>query len=146
MHLLSSIGLSIIGYFVLMCITTNLTGMVVRGFFCQDTDFEDFLKKGKPRPYANMKISMGGRVDKGTTILFFIITVLFLYLLYRYLNIWAVVAALLLTFSRIPELLWEIRNGRKVTANDRPKGRFYLITDIMMLIIPLIFWWSVYNL
>jgi len=146
MHLLSSVGLSIIFYFPFMYITTNLTGMVVRGFFCRDTDFEDFLKKGKPRPYTKMKISIGGRIDKRITILFSVITILFLYLLYRYLNIWTVIAALLLIFSRVPDLIWEIRNGRKVTANDRPKGGIYFVTDIAILLAPLLFWWSLYNL
>ena len=146
MNLPSSIGLSIIGYLPFLYITTNLTGMVVRGFFCQDTDFEDFLKKGKPRPYTKMKISMGSRVDKFTTILFSIITILFFFLLYHYLNIWAIIAALLLIFSRIPDLIWEIRNGRKVTMNDGPRGGLHSVTGIAVPMALLIFWWSLYNL
>ncbi len=146
MQLLSSIGLSIIGYLPFMYITTNLTGMVVRGFFCQDTDFEDFLIKGKPRPFTKMRISMGDRGDKFTTILFSIITILFLYLLCHYLNIWATVAALLLIFSRTPDLIWEIRNGKKVSANERPKGGLYLITDITIWAALPVLWWSLYNL
>jgi hypothetical protein len=146
MHLLSSIGLSIVGYFILMYITTYLTGMVIRGFFCRDTDFEDFVKKGRLRPHTKMKISIGDRTDKLMTIQFSIITILFLYLLYHYLNVWTLIAALLLIFSRVPDLIWEIRNGKKVTANDRPRGGFHSVTDITMLIGPLIFWWSIYNL
>ncbi len=137
MHLLSSIGLSIIGYFPFMYITVNLTGMVVRGFFHDPRN--DLLKNYMGRTKYN-------RIDVGTTIVFSIVSVLFLYLLYRYLNIWAVVSASLLVFGRIPDLIWEIRNGRKVTMNDGPKGGLHSVTGFTVPIALLIFWWSIYNL
>lgn len=145
MQLLTSIILSIVGYFVLMYITTNLTGMVVRGFF-QNVGLEKLRKDKKTHSFIKQEIARGDRIHNGITIFFFIIAVLFLYLLYRYLNIWAVAAALLLIFSRIPDLVWEIRNGKKVTKSDRPKGGLYLITDITILIALPVLWWSLYNL
>lgn len=145
MHLISSIGLSIVGYFVLMFITTNLTGMVVRGFF-RDVKLEELKKDEKTHPFIKQEIAKYDRVGMGITIFFSIISLLFLYLLYRYLNIWAVVAVLLLIFSRIPDLLWEIRNGKKVRVNDRPKGGIYLITDMTIWIALPVLWWSLYNL
>ena len=145
MQLIPSIGLSIIGYFVLMYITTNLTGMIVRGFF-RNVELEELKKDEKTHSFIKQEIKKSDRADVGITIFFTIIGALFLYLLYRYSNIWAVVAALLLIFSRLPDLLWEIRNGRKVTVHDRPKGGLYLITDITILIALPVLWWSLYSL
>jgi hypothetical protein len=145
MSVLSSIVVSIVGYLVLLYISVYLTGMVVRGLFVQDTDFEDFLKKGKPRPYTKSGISTGDQIDKRMTILFSVISILFLYLLFRFLNVWAVISALVIIFSRIPDLVWEIKNGKKVTVGKRPKGGIYLVTDILNLTSPFLFWWSVYN-
>ncbi len=119
--------------------------MVVRGFF-QDVKLEELKKDEKTPSFIKQEIARGNRIGTGITIFFFIITVLFLYLLYHYLNIWAAVATLLLIFSRIPDLVWEIRNGKKVTKNNRPKGGLYLITDITILISLPILWWSLYNL
>lgn len=131
---------------MLLFVTTNLTGMVVRGFFVQDTDFEDFIKKGKPRLYTKTGISMGDSADKRITIVSSIITILFLYLLYRFLNIWAVVAALLLIISRVSDLLWEIRTGKKVATKERPRGGIYSITDIIVWAALPMLWWSLHNL
>lgn len=146
MNLIVLTVLSLIGYFILMIITSNLTGMVVRGFFVQDTDFEDFIKKGRPRPYTTKGVSMGERADKRITIVFSIIAILFLYLLYRFLNIWAIFAALLLVFSRVPDLIWEIKVGKKVTLKEKPKGGIYSFTGILVIVALPVLWWSLYNL
>jgi len=128
-----------------MYITVNLTGMVIRGFF-YDTKLEKMKTDKKTPLFIKQEILKDKRADIGVTILFFIITVLFLYLLYRYLNIWMVIAALLIMFCRIPDLIWEIKNGKKVTVSDRPKGGIYLITDILIFITLPVIWWSLYNL
>lgn len=144
-HLLYSIGLSIVGYFVLMYITTNLTGMVVRGF-SRNAKLEELKKDKNTHAFIKKEIAKSDRADNVITVLFTIISVLFLYLLYHYLNIWAVVAALLLIFSRIPDLLWEIRTGKKVTVNDRPKGGVYSLTDLTIWAAIPTLWWSLYTL
>lgn len=144
MQLLYSIGLSIVGYFVLMYLTTNLTGMVVRGFF-RDPKLQEMKNDENTHDFIKKEIVRNDRADVIVTILFAILGVLFLYLLNCYLNIWAVIAALLLIFSRIPDLLWEIHTGKKVTKNDRPKGGVYAITDIVILVALPILWWSLYS-
>lgn len=144
MQLLYSIGLSIVGYFVLMYITTNLTGMVVRGFF-RNAKLEELKKDENTHSFIKKEIAKGDRADNVITILFAIVSVVFLYLLYHYLNIWAVIAALLLIFSRIPDLLWEIHTGRKVTKNDRPKGGVHSLTDLAIWVALPILWWSLYS-
>ena len=144
MHLIYSIGLSIVGYFILMFTTTNLTGMVVRGFF-RNAKLEELKNDDNTHEFIKKEIAKGDMADNVLTIIFIIISILFLYLLYHYLNIWAVVSALLLIFSRIPDLLWEIRTGRKVTKNDRPKGGIYSLTDLEIWVSLPILWWSLYS-
>jgi len=145
MGLLPSIVLSIVGYFVLMFITTNLTGMVVRGFF-RDTNLEKLKKDKKTHSFIKQEIVKNDRADDIITIVFIIISILFLYSLYHFFNIWAFIAALLLIIIRVPDLSWEIRTGKKITANDRQKGGLNSITDIMSWVALPILWWSLYSL
>ena len=141
MTIILSIVLAVVGYFVLMYITTNLIGMVVRGFF-RDAN----LEKMKTDNNVSIFIKKHNRADDVTTIVFVIISILFFYLLYRYLNIWAVFAALLLTVGRIPDLLWEIKHGQKTTMENMRRGPIDIATSIMdWLALPVI-WWSLYTL
>ena len=141
MTIFLSIVLAVVGYFVLMYITTNLIGMVVRGFF-RDAN----LEKMKTDNNVSIFIKKHNRADDVTTIVFVIISILFFYLLYRYLNIWAVFAALLLTVGRIPDLLWEIKHGQKTTMENMRRGPIDIATSIMdWLALPVI-WWSLYTL
>jgi len=137
-----AIVLGVAGWFVLALISTNLIGMFVRGFFTEDT--EELRKELHPSMHEELhKLK---RADFGATVLSFILIAIFLYLLFKYVNTWALFAALLLMVGRIPDLIWEIKHGRKVTKTDRPKGILYTITGVMdWLAFPVIVW-AIYNL
>ncbi len=130
MNVVLSILLGAASYFILMFLCTNLVGMVVRGFF-EDKNLEK-LKQNKETPqFIKKEIKKSNIADSIITLLFALINVAFLYVLFAFINIWAVVAALLLMVSRIPDLLWEIRNGKKITKENMPKSPLYIITSIM---------------
>ncbi len=131
MDLLITTVISIVGYIILLLITTNLTGTVVRGFL------------------SNRRLQEPGISDATNTIvtfLFAIIGLLFLIALFYFLNIWAPIAALMLMISRVPDLMWEVRTGRKVSTKETPKGTLNIVTLILTWVSPIVFWWSIYTL
>lgn len=134
MDILLCIIKSIIGYFILMLVGTNLLGMVVRGLKpsnVRDTngdliEIEDIS--------SNRSIIM--------TIIFSIIAILYLFALYYYWNIGILAAGLILMVSRLPDLLFEMKTGNKLNLKNIPKRPIDIILSILSwLALPLI-WYS----
>jgi len=118
---------TIIGYFILLFLSTNLLGMVVRGFF-------DFPSKNEIESYNPIlkKFAVSSkRTSIFVTILFTIIMIVFYYLLFYFWNIGVAIVAALLMIARLPDLLYEIRTGIKVTSKTGPKG---VLNNIMLII------------
>ncbi len=137
-----AILLGVVGWFILMLISTNLIGMFVRGLFPDGTEE---LREDLP-PALHKELDKNKRANTGVTILSFIFIAVFLYLLFAFVNIWAVVAALLLMLGRIPDLIWEIKHGRKVSKTNKPKGILYTLTGIMDWVAVPVLIWSIYTL
>jgi hypothetical protein len=129
-------------WFVLMAVTTNLIGFVVRGFFLPSMPMEDasdrvieILKQEEGR-YQIANFAM--------TMIAIALTCIFLHALYHFWNVSLSIAAGMLMLSRLPDLLWEIRNGQPRSIQDLPKtGIFIITTGLMWLSLPLI-WYSLY--
>ena len=140
-----SIVLSVIGYFLLMIIGTNLIGMVVRGFF-RNTNLEKMKGNKEVHEIIKDEIRKNDRAGIVVTIFSMLFCIIFLYLLYRYINAWAVLAALFLMIGRIPDLLWEIQSGQRITKTNMPKGAIYIVASgINWLALPVL-WWGLYTL
>lgn len=137
-----AILLGIVGWFVLMLISTNLIGMFVRGFFPDGTEA---LRKDL-HPALHKELDKNKRANIAVTVLSFVFIAVFLYLLFAFVNIWAVVAALLLMLGRIPDLVWEIKHGRKVTKTNKPEGVLYALTGLMDWVAMPVLIWSIYSL
>jgi hypothetical protein len=75
------------------------------------------------------------------TIISIILAGAYLYALYYFWNALLTVAAVMLMVARLPDLLWEMRTGKKVTPQSRPKGAVYTVTtSLMWLALPLIWY------
>ena len=114
----------------LMLIGTNLVGMVVRGLVLAPGMAE--LEAGL-HPALRGEVAKDKRANAGITVFFVLLTVLYLYLLLRFWNFGVLAAAALLMLSRLPDLLWEIRTGQKVTLRAAPKGAMTILATVMML-------------
>jgi hypothetical protein len=123
--------LTIIGTPVLIYTSINLLGMVVRGFF-RDSSLEKMKNDEETHEFIKSEINKHNRAGGLTTVIFIILALVVFYVLYTYVNIWCVLAVLLLMFSRTPDLLLEIRTGKKFDRNNKPKGVVYAITDVTM--------------
>ena len=76
------------------------------------------------------------------TILFSIVSVAYFYALYHYWNIGIMTAGLLLMFTRLPDLLFEMKTGEKINSTNMPKKPIDVMLNILSwLALPLI-WYS----
>lgn len=125
---------AIAGYFILMFVGTNFLGIVVRGLrptFKKDSD-------GNLASVVNTS-STGSII---MTILFSIISIAYFYVLYHYWNIGIMTAGLILMFTRLPDLLFEMKNGEKINSANMPKKSIdVMLTILSWLTLPLI-WYS----
>lgn len=146
MIILLSTIIGVIGFFILLFLSTNLTGMVVRGFF-SDAELQRIEDDKNTHDFIKNEIKKYDRGELFTTIVSIILLVGFLFLMYKYLTIWALVATLMLMISRIPDLLWEIKNGKKTTMDNIRKGFFHTLVGGLLTWLALpVFWWTIYSL
>lgn len=101
---------AIFGYFILMFVGTNLLGLVVRGII------PSYRKDNEGNIILIQDITSVKSII--ITIVFFIITVLYFYALYHYWNIGIVIAGAIMMFTRLPDLLFEIKTGEKINYKN----------------------------
>ncbi len=122
-----------------MLIGTNLLGMVVRGLVPAPGMVE--LEAGL-HPALRGEVARDKRANAGITLFFALLVVLYLYLLLRFRNFGVLAAAAMLMLSRLPDLLWEIRTGRKITPRAAPKGAVSILATVMMWAALPLLWFS----
>ncbi len=119
--------ISIASYFILMYISVNLLGLFVRGLFSNqeldklESEGGDFIKG---------EIKKSKRADKWINIIALILIITYFYLLFHFWNIGVVVVAIILMAVRIPDLLWEIKHGKKIDKSA-PKNTLSFITTFL---------------
>lgn len=122
------------GYIILMLISTNLLGLIVRGFV--------YSPKSENDKYNFESILYPKRTKIATSIFFCLVAGGYFYGLYYYWNIGVVAAAAILMIARIPDLLFEIKTGKKITFKAIPKNAIDVICTLLFwLALPLL-WYS----
>lgn len=125
---------AIAGYFILMFAGTNLLGIVVRGLR------PTFKKDSDGNLVSIVDTSSSGSVIM--TILFSAISIAYFFALYHYWNIGIMTAGLILMFSRLPDLLFEMKNGVKINATNMPKKTIDVVLNILSLLALPLIWYS----
>lgn len=115
---------TVVGYFILLYLSINLLGMIVRGFY-------DKIDNSGVDPILHNEVKKLNRAGNFTTLVFIVLTAGYYYLLYHFWNIGVVLTAAMLMMGRLQDLLWEIHNGRKVTTKDRPKGIVSIFSTVL---------------
>lgn len=127
-QLLISGALGLIGWFILMILSTNLLGLFVRGLFTYpepdklEQEGSDIFK----HETENLK-----KAHVWINIIALVLIGGFIYLLFRFINLYAVLAAVLLMAGRLPDLIWEIKHGKKINVSTVPKNLTYWITSLL---------------
>lgn len=131
--------ITIVAYFILLYVSINLLGLFVRGLFPQQE--LNRIKKEAP-----VFIAAAGsdkeyvRQQKRTTIIAFVLNIVFFYLLFRIWNLGVVMAALIIMVGRLPDLLWDIEHGKKTDPKLMTKNAIYYISAFLpWLALPVVY-------
>jgi hypothetical protein len=128
----------LVAFFVLMFIGTNLIGMAVGGFV------HPIHRHTSDDPFISKEVAKSRLSAYAASLFFSVLVGVYLVATWRYINPDAAVAAAMLMLSRVPDLLWEIRTGERITTAGRPKGVVHVVaTALTWLALPLL-WLSFY--
>lgn len=117
-----------------MFVGTNLLGMIVRGI--RPTNVKD--SEGNLTPIENIS----SNTSIVMTIIFIAISFLYFFALFHYWNIGILSAGLILMFTRLPDLLFEMKTGSKINSKNIPKRPIDILCNILSwLALPLV-WYS----
>jgi len=130
---------TIVAWFIIMLISVNLLGYVVRGLLWSPTSMEEEVAKIVFKDMPNRE-PMTPTFNFVITLVAFVFTGAYFFILYHFWNIGLVAAAGIIMLTRLPDLLWEIKHGVKVTKYRGPKlGHLFALE--FLLSFPLI-WYS----
>jgi hypothetical protein len=137
--ILTQAAITVVAWLILMFISTNLTGLLVKGFF--------------PNPQME-KIVAGDefltneyqRDQRWVNIVAVVLIILLLAALYYFWNIGLVIAALMLMAARVPDLIWEIKNGRALQMGDMKRPRFYVLSTLLPWVSLPVLWYALYRM
>ncbi len=126
--------ISIVFYFVLMYLSINLLGLLVRGFFT-NSDLEKLKSEG--HDFIKQEIKKSERADKWLNVIAFLAIVGYLYATFHFWNMGVTAVALVLMLVRLPDLLWEIKTGQELnrvaSALSMPKNALHYIATFLTL-------------
>ena len=129
-----------IAWLIMVLVGTNLIGLIVRGFVWSPPSIKgttDRVQDVLHRESSRMSL-----VNLVMTVGSILITAAYFFALFHFWNIGLALAGGTIMVSRLPDLLWEIRAGRKVTRNDHPKGFVYFFTSILLWASLVLIWYS----
>lgn len=120
-----------IGWVVLMIVGRTLLGLIVRKLVSAPAPEMKDPETELLHSSRFHSAEIARRARRRWAILFGILTILYLYLLFHFLNIKVVIVACLLMVSRFPDLILEIKTGEKIRRKDAPRS---LISILAMLL------------
>jgi len=122
--------ITVVFFLVLMYLSINLLGLFVRGLFPQQ-------ELNRIKNEAPQFIAIAGsdkeyiRQQKRTTIIALILNIAFFYLIFRIWNIGVVATAVIIMAGRLPDLLWDIKHGKKTDPKLMKHNVLYYISAIL---------------
>lgn len=129
---------AIIAWLVLIVISTNLVGLVVRGLVGEGIPSSTNYKE----PILRKEAERLERTNFWLTLVPAVIAVAYIYVLFRVWNIGVAVAALMLMVARTPDLLYEIKTGKKVGRKNMPQGVIGILSALLILRALPLLWFS----
>jgi hypothetical protein len=132
MTVVFALGKCLLAYFGIMLVTTNLLGFFVRSLF-PPTEKGSLFGYGFYKSYSSVNYLLA--------VIVVILYSVFVYFLYRFFDSLVTISALLLTLARLPDLLWEMRNGARINKQNMPKRLVdYLFIWLYWIPLPLLFY------
>ena len=134
--------ISVVLYFILMYLSVNLLGFLVRGLFSNP---ELDKLKSESHEFIKHEIEKSERADKWINIIALILIIAYLYLLLYFWNIGVMIVAIMFMIRRFPDLLWEIKHGKK-SDKTAPKNAWFYIGAILTFGALPVLYYSLYYL
>ena len=130
---------AIIGWLIFMLIGTNILGVIVRGLIQHPVKKED-----EDHKLLNDEIDKQIKWYVRFSFLFLFIAVGYFYVLYHFWNAGVMCAAMMVVFSRLPDLLVEIKTGKKISWQFMPKRPIDYFTIFLTWAALPVLWYSLY--
>lgn len=127
--------ISIFFLLVLMFLSVNLIGLLIRGLF-SNPELDRLKQDEKTHEFIKLEIGRIERADTWINIIALILLATYMYFLFHFWNIGVVAVAAILMCTRLPDLLWEIRHGRKIDIKSAPRttlSHAMVVIDWLML-------------
>lgn len=119
---------SLVFYFILMYLSVNLLGLLVRGLF---TNPEMDTLKENSHEFIKKEIEKSERADKWLNIIAFVLILAYFYALFHFWNIGVVACAVIVMIGRLPDLVWEIKHGKKTDPSQMKKDALYYLSAFL---------------
>jgi hypothetical protein len=134
---------TIIVYLVLMYLSINLLGLLVRGLFANPEG--DKLKAETKHDFIKNEIKKIESADKKINLIAIFLIVGYLCVTFYLWNIGVTAVAMILMLARLPTLVWEIKTGqehnRVGSALSMPKKNLnYLTTFLTLVSLPALYY------
>lgn len=130
------IAVTIVVYLVLMYLSVNLLGFLVRGFFV-NPDLEKLKKDG--HEFIRQKMKKSDKLGKQMNLIGFLLIAAFLFVLFYFGNVGVVFSVIIIMAGRLPDLLREIRHGTKVDRHVQKKLPYYFSSFLPWLALPVLY-------
>ena len=134
--------ISVAFFFVLMYLSVNLLGLLVRGLF-SNPEFDRLKQEGDE--FIKQEIKKSQRADKWTTIIALVLNVAYFYLMFHFWNWGVLAAAIIIMAGRLPDLLWEIKHGKKISPRLMKMNALYYISAFLPWIALPVLYYSLYH-
>lgn len=128
-------------YFVLMYLSTNLLGLFIRSIF-SNPELDRLKQVG--HELIKREVEKSQRAEKWVNITALIFIIVYFYLLFYFWNIGVVVAAIIIMAGRLPDLLWEIKHGKRVNPQLMGKNALYYLISFLPWLALSVLYFSLY--
>lgn len=134
--------ISVLSFFALMYLSVNLLGLFVRGLFPK-LELDRIKKEGLEHIKRNIKEYQHQQI--WITLVALILNIAFFYLLFRIWNIGVVIAAVIIMVGRLPDLLWDIRHGKRTDPKLMKKNALYYLSAFLPWAALPVLYYSLYH-
>lgn len=140
--------ISIAFYFILMLLSVNLVGLLVRGLFI-NPELEK-IKSETEHEFIKKEIEKSESADKKVNIIAVLLIVGYLYITFYFWNIGITIIAIILMIIRLPDLIWEIKNynGKLSYTNAKsllPKNTLSTLIGLSYIILLPMLYYFLYH-
>lgn len=131
---------SIFVWAVLWLFGTNLIGFIVRGFSSRAPEVD--APTERMAGYIQSEMMSANRAKTAITIAAVLFAIGYLFALYSIWNAGMAAAGLVFMLTRLPDLLCEIRYGRRAMLESPPRGLLYALPIVVDFALFGLVWWS----